>query len=211
MDRQLQDLQRAAFADPRDRWQQFALVLRLKRQSHTFIEEALAALQAGVPLGSQGLRRQWFKDYWSEVPYRVNRRIAPKLEAGPFATLRGADLFEAELNGRDLRAASFRFANLDGAYLANADLSHACLQHASLNGANLIRARLRGADLSHTELTRCDLIYADLRGANLRGATLDLANLRGALLKGADFRGARLVQTYIEPWSMTELDRKSVV
>jgi len=55
-------------------------------------------------------------------------------------TLRGADLWRAQLVGADLRGADLR-----GAYLHHANLDHADLRGADLREANLLGATFRGA------------------------------------------------------------------
>lgn len=200
MDGEINNLRRVLKLDPFDTRSHFRLVCELKRQLLPFLDEAVSAILAGVPLGQRGIRRKWFDEYWTEVSYRANRASKPTLQAGPFSTLKGADLHSSEMRQRDLRACSLRFANLEGADLWNADLRGAVLHRARLGGANLIRACLKNADLSHCDLTRVDFIHADLRGANFQGAILDRANLRGAKLEGADFRGSSLFAAKIFPF-----------
>ena len=64
-------------------------------------------------------------------------------------------------------------ANLYDADLSGANLRNAKLRNADLSGANLRNANLRDADLSGANLYDVDLSGADLSGANLRGANLD--------------------------------------
>ena len=69
-----------------------------------------------------------------------------------------------------LRCANLSDANLIGAKLSDADLSGANLRCASLSGANLSGANLRCANLSGANLRRANLSGADLSRANLSGA-----------------------------------------
>jgi uncharacterized protein YjbI with pentapeptide repeats len=200
MDGDIANLRRLLRMDPFNKQAHFRLVCELKRHVLPFLEESVHAILAGVPMGRRGIRRAWFDEHWAPVSYRANRLNSPELAAGPFSTLKGADLHASEMRLRDLRACSLRGANLEGADLWSADLRGAVLNKAQLGGANLIRAQLTNADLSYTDLTRVDFIHADLRGANMQGAVLDRANLRGAKLEGADFRGASLFATKIFPW-----------
>ena len=85
------------------------------------------------------------------------------------ASLREADLHEADLCG-----ASLHEANLCGADLHEADLREASLHEASLRGANLCGANLCGASLCGA-----DLCGADLCGASLCGADLMLCKFIG--------------------------------
>lgn len=120
---------------------------------------------------------------------------------------KGADLFEARMEGAILTGAMLQEADLRLAQLQGADLRHANLQEVNLTGAdltgvnltgaNLQKAYLTGAQLSESKLHRADLRAAVLFGAQLEGAylvnaRLDGANLAGAQLKGADLRGAQL-------------------
>lgn len=205
MDGEINNLRRVLQLDPSDTRAHFRLVCELKRQLRPFLEEAVSAIVAGVPLGPRGIRRKWFDEHWTEVSYRANRDSKPEIQAGPFSTLKGADLHSSEMRQRDLRACSLRFANLEGADLWSADLRGAVLHRARMGGANLIRACLQDADLSHCDLTRVDFIHADLRGANFQGAILDRANLRGARLEGADFRGCSLFATKIYPFPRADI------
>ncbi|MBD1847482.1 pentapeptide repeat-containing protein [Cyanobacteria bacterium FACHB-63] len=87
-------------------------------------------------------------------------------------------------NTADLRGDRHREANLRGAYLFNIDLNGADLSRANLRGAYLFNANLREANLSRTNLRGADLSYADLSGADLSEANLSRTNLRGAGLDG---------------------------
>jgi len=71
-------------------------------------------------------------------------------------------LYDADLNGADLR-----FDNLSGADLRGANLSGADLRGANLNDANLNDANLNGAKLKDADLSGADLSGADLSGAEL--------------------------------------------
>jgi hypothetical protein len=87
----------------------------------------------------------------------------------------GKTIWEAELEGIDLRK-----RNLTGA-----QLSHANLTNANLAGAKLVRAELYKANLSGANLSGVNLRGANLKDANLKGADLSHASLRGAILSGA--------------------------
>ena len=91
-----------------------------------------------------------------------------------------------------LRCANLSDANLIGANLSGAKLSDADLSGANLSDANLIGAKLSDADLSGANLRCASLSGANLSGANLRCANLSGANLRRANLSGADLSGANL-------------------
>ncbi len=95
------------------------------------------------------------------------------------------------MRGADLRFASLRNADLRDANLIGADLSDADLRSANLSGAKLSGADLRDGDLRGADLSGANLSGADLRGANLRDADLSGANLRADNLSGADLSGAK--------------------
>ena len=82
-------------------------------------------------------------------------------------TLRGANLYRANLSGANLSD-----ANLSGATLIDADLSGATLFDANLSGANLIGATLINAYLSDANLSGATLYRAVLIDAYLSDATL---------------------------------------
>ena len=107
--------------------------------------------------------------------------------AGESFLFRPLQLFNADLQGKDLRR-----ANLRGAYLAEARLNSANLELADLSGANLNGANLSGADLNGANLSEADVIGAVLSEAVLSGANLSKANLRVANLRGANLSRANL-------------------
>ena len=109
--------------------------------------------------------------------------------------LRGANLFDYDLNGANLEG-----ANLDDAILEEANLLNANLKGASMVGALLERANLAGADLEDVNLESAGMLSADLSGANLknawlRGADLSVANLENANLQNAMLKFAFLNDT----------------
>ena len=114
----------------------------------------------------------------------------------PNGTLEGESI-EAILKQYGLD--SLRGANLYGADLRYADLHGADLRYADLRYADLHGANLYGADLRYADLRGADLRYADLRGANLRYADLHGANLRYADLYGADLPELTIAKTSILP------------
>ncbi len=100
----------------------------------------------------------------------------------PRTDLRGHEVTQQELTGKDLRRAALGGANLDGLDLTRRDLLGADLRGASLRGidlddANLLGADLRGADLRGASFRRACLYHADLRGANLTGVDADRADV----------------------------------
>ena len=108
-------------------------------------------------------------------------------------SVRGANLFGADLTGADLV-----LARLDHVDLSRANLSGADLCHADLSGANLTSADLSGAFLEETMLQGATLTGVNLSGANLSGAFLSDAALGGANLKRATLRGAEVVEEQLD-------------
>jgi hypothetical protein len=118
------------------------------------------------------------------------------------ANLRKADLseavmFQAHLARADLSGADLSGADLSEARLRNADLRWAILTEADLNAVDLSEADLSGADLTKATLVRADLSSADLSVANLIGADLSNANLTRTICVETDFVDAILVDCYI--------------
>jgi len=102
----------------------------------------------------------------------LHRHTGAVLHATIGATLRCADLQDADLRGADLRDADLRCAVLRCADLRDADLRGAVLRDADLTGAVLTGAVLRDATLTGAVLRDADLTGAVLRGATLTGAVL---------------------------------------
>jgi hypothetical protein len=87
----------------------------------------------------------------------------------------GAFLQDIQLDGAELRRASFGAADLRGARLREASMQDATLESANLRGADL-----RDADLNGANLVDADLTDAGLQHSNLHGASFSKADLRGA-------------------------------
>jgi hypothetical protein len=120
---------------------------------------------------------------------KENPDVKPDLSSANLegANLKGAYLFDANLDGANLSE-----ANLKGAYLFDANLFKA-----NLKGANLSEADLNGAYLYRTKLIGASLLGANLSEANLEGADLERANLKVANLLGANLKGARLEGVFL--------------
>jgi len=128
-------------------------------------------------------------------------------------SLRGADLYKANLTDANLMEANLtsaflmaanltdvnlEAANLTGAFLMEANLTGAFLAFAPLTGANLTGANLTGAFLEKANLTGASLEKAPLTGANLTGANLTRASLEEANLTGANLTGANLTGAFYD-------------
>jgi hypothetical protein len=109
-------------------------------------------------------------------------------------TLRGADLWQA-----NLQAARLLGAELQGAILKYANLQGASLTFANLQGASLRGANLQGVDLNQANLQATYVVEANLQRAKLLGANLKGADLRGANLQGADLRGVKFDEKTVLP------------
>lgn len=115
------------------------------------------------------------------------------------ASLRQADLSEANLFKAVAAKVDFRAAVLHGASLrrllaTEADLADADLTFVLAGGACFDEADLRRANLEGAQLARTSFRGANLTGARLIEANLRQANLTGARIDGADFTGANLAQ-----------------
>lgn len=124
---------------------------------------------------------------------------------------RRADLSNARLGGRDLRAALLSEADLSGAILDVADLRNARLEDALLDCASLTRARLNGVSARGIRLREAQLQSADFTGAVLRFADFSAARVWNAELKDADLAGAifqraQLVRTRLAGSRLTGAD-----
>lgn len=97
--------------------------------------------------------------------------------------------------GASLRGANLADADLEGAHLRGARLLEADLQGVRLSQAGLAGADLRDSILSGADLSGADLVAADLTGADLRWADLSRANLEDAILENARLCGARFVRS----------------
>ena len=129
---------------------------------------------------------------------------------GPSASLSGAALLLANLDGANLTGANVQYADLQGASLAGTDLTGAGLlgvhsgnisgtPAALPNSWSLVKgyligpsAELGNAQLAGADLTGLNFINANLSGADLSGANLSGANLLGVNLDGADLTGANV-------------------
>ena len=86
------------------------------------------------------------------------------IEIGPGKDLRGIDLSNQTLSGRNLAG-----ANLQGATLENSNLDGANLAGVLLKGANLKNASFRGANLAGTNMEGTNTQGADFTDANMGG------------------------------------------
>jgi Pentapeptide repeats (8 copies) len=116
--------------------------------------------------------------------------------------LRGANLWEADLQETFLAGVRLQGADLGRARLQGAFLEEAHLQDADLRGADLQGASLRRAHLQDADLMQVWLPGADLWGANLQGARLFEANLQGARLRQAQLQGADLERAQMQRASL---------
>lgn len=102
-------------------------------------------------------------------------------------SLRGADLYSANLAHAVMFGADLQEATLFDAILAGANLEGANLRRAILQGADLSQANLKSADLTGAMMETANLEAADLSAADLSGANLLTVNLENANLSGAKF------------------------
>ena len=90
------------------------------------------------------------------------------------------NLFQANLENKDLRG-----CNYNGARLRQADLSLSVFNHNNFAGGDLrdingYGALFTGANFKNADLTNATLVGSYLEGANFRGAKLDGVNFSGA-------------------------------
>jgi len=96
------------------------------------------------------------------------------------ANLKGADLRDYDLSGKNLSAANLSGANLQGIDMINSNLTATNLEGAdmrcvNLRGAKLVRTKLTGADLRGADLTETILIGVDLTTAITKSPEAELA------------------------------------
>lgn len=108
------------------------------------------------------------------------------------ASLKNADLTNADLSDVSLRNADLSDAILSDAVLTNADLTDADLTDAILTDADLTNAILTDAELNDTDLTDADLTDAIFTDASLRNADLTDTIFTDASLWDADLTDASL-------------------
>lgn len=115
------------------------------------------------------------------------------------ANLQDADLYKANLQGAELIQANLQGAMLDEADLQETDLSGADLQSVkleviNLQGANLSFAVIEAATMLHPNFEEADLSYSTLKGSHLPFSNLQSANLEAANLENTNLVYARLQQ-----------------
>ncbi|AGK58118.1 hypothetical protein HYPDE_32218 [Hyphomicrobium denitrificans 1NES1] len=119
------------------------------------------------------------------------------------AKLRGASLFQTQLQGADLERVDFSGAHVAGDF-SKASLRNAVFDKADLspNEANqsmgLMRgtfknSTLDGASFRGANMHRVLIEFSSLKDADLTGANLDDAELGGSSFEGANVSGANLV------------------
>lgn len=138
-----------------------------------------------------------------------------------FVNMEGADLRHATFSGVDLRSAFASEANLSGAQFLRTDLSDAQLYGADLTHANIIETDLTGADLSSAILREAvlsapdapiptkpsNLANAVLWDADLTGTSLAGSNLAGAILVDANLTGASLAGAHLHGAKFSAADK----
>lgn len=152
-------------------------------------ERLLLAVGAAELAESMRLRTEEFGQNNSAGDTEANEDIEA---SGKRVDLRGLNLSDTDLRGRNLRVAKLTGAdlsnsNLHSENLADMDLSDVKLVKADLSNANLANSRFFRADMSDVILRD-----ADLTGANLSHAVLEKADLRRVKIDGSDFRFANL-------------------
>jgi uncharacterized protein YjbI with pentapeptide repeats len=114
--------------------------------------------------------------------------------------LKGATMFEVNLENVDMPASDLQGADLYNANLKNANLNATNLSYAQLRKANLANAYLQASQLTNANLT--DVI---LDGAFLEGANLENANLTNTSLDGAHV-GSKKWLDELKDWNITGAD-----
>ncbi|WP_144053998.1 pentapeptide repeat-containing protein [Baaleninema simplex] len=113
-----------------------------------------------------------------------------------------ANLFRADLKGRDLSRANLRHVDLRRANLAEATLRASDLSESYLIGANLHGCDLTGATLRGALLREVDLSDANLSEADLSEAYLSEADLSRSKILHTKLDRTRLTGACVEDWSL---------
>lgn len=152
-------------------------IRRQDKQELTRLKALLASKEAGVTkIATAELNvKGWLKD----------------------GSLKGANLWSANLAGENLEGANLAGANLKDANLEGTNLIRANLAGANLSGANLKGAKLVSANLSSTRLQYANLENAMLWYIDLKAAYLFHTNLKGANLIKGKLEGVRLITSIL--------------
>ncbi|KTC86003.1 MULTISPECIES: pentapeptide repeat-containing protein [Legionella] len=116
----------------------------------------------------------------------------------------GANLKNANLEGRDLRNINFSNANLQGANLVKANL-----RNADLSQANLIDANLNSANLQYVNFKEANLTQAKLANTNLTFSKFDKTNLIMTNFAGANLQHAWFNQVVFQNTNFTNADLRN--
>lgn len=104
---------------------------------------------------------------------------------------------EGWLSNGSLRGAELWRANLEEADLMGANLEGVDLELANLEGVIIVVANLEGCDLGGANLKNAWLADANLKRADLRDANLEGVNLWHANLEGAELVASQLSEAWI--------------
>jgi uncharacterized protein YjbI with pentapeptide repeats len=118
----------------------------------------------------------------------------------------GATIRDADLTNANLHQAFFSHADLEGTRLVAANLESARLERANLKNTRLALANFKAADLIETclvgaEIGNARFVISDLTNANLEGA-----ELRGTFFWRADLDGARLSNVTMGAATFADID-----
>lgn len=127
--------------------------------------------------------------------------INPQNPLSTSGYLVGANLRNANLEGRDLRHINFSGADLRGANLVKANLANA-----DFSKANLSEANLNCANLQFVNFKEANLFLARLSSANLSLAQFDKTNLTMANFAGANLKNAWFNQVVFQKTNFTNAD-----
>ena len=171
-----------------------------RHDRRAYLREATLAIgsrlipQQGIKARDRLSLRSLLAWYWlHDDDDRINAPLLDHEEASLLgASLRRANLGQANLSWSILESARLPWTNLSRADLTQANLTKAYLFRADLSGAYLIGAQLHSATLTHANLTAAYLNKADCREAGMAGTILFRADLRDARMEETDLRSADL-------------------
>lgn len=183
-DGQLERLKRRSDSDPDDLEALLRYIDGLRRLERPFLDLALHGVSKGIPIGPQGIQRDWFRPYWKPFTYWKGESKETEL-AGPFVDLSHRSLNIAEVTNFDLRYACFHRSEL-----MNLEISQCQLQHSDFTDCDL--GNFNGSVPISTQFSDVDASDCKFENSNLQGATFLDSQLSRACYRQAKMAGARL-------------------
>ncbi|MDF1667062.1 MAG: pentapeptide repeat-containing protein [Planctomycetota bacterium] len=190
-DGQLEQLKRRFESDPDDLQALLRYIDGLRRLDRPFLEMALLGVAKGIPIGPEGIHRDWFKVYWKPFTFWKGDRLSTEL-AGPFVDLSHRSMNRATLTDFDLCHSRFHLSEMKGLILSQSQLRHGDFTDCDLSagGALSISAQFSDVDASDCNLGRSHLRGATFQDTLFRRASFHEAKMVGAFFYSSNFDAA---------------------